>query len=330
MADEHAVLIELPDCALPGDLALPAQPRGLVVFVHGSGSSRRSSRNRLVARGLQQRGFATLLFDLLTEHEDLDPTRRFDVALLTQRLLDVTGWVRNYAGLPALPLAYFGASTGAAAALSAAAKLGDAIAAVVSRGGRPDLALDQLRRVHAPTLLIVGADDDAVLDLNRKALARLRCVRELAIVPGATHLFEEPGALEDVARRAGDCSTGTAARWRPQPPDRGSGQGSRAAPSTRTSRCGNGIWTPCSRSASKIISSRSPPTRLGPSSMPSIQNSTNMFTPDSPKPAISQSGRISFGRSSPLITWGCFATVCRISSHSLRMSVSYATEKSTR
>lgn len=201
---EHAVLIELPDCALPGDLALPPRPRGLVVFVHGSGSSRKSSRNRLVARALQQRGFGTLLFDLLTEHEDLDPTRRFDIALLTQRLLDVTTWVRDYSGLPHLPLGYFGASTGAAAALDAAATLGDAVAAVVSRGGRPDLALEHLPRVRAPTLLIVGADDDAVLDLNRTALAWLRCDKELAIVPHATHLFEEPGTLEDVARRAGD------------------------------------------------------------------------------------------------------------------------------
>jgi len=204
MDTEHAVLIELPDAALIGDLALPPQPRGLVVFVHGSGSSRRSSRNRLVAQALCERGFATLLFDLLTEHEDLDPERRFDVAMLTRRLLDVTDWVWKYSGIPRLPLGYFGASTGAAAALSAAADLGDKVAAVVSRGGRPDLALARLPRVRAPTLLIVGGDDDAVLDLNRQAFAQLRCRKELAIVPGATHLFEEPGALEDAARRAGD------------------------------------------------------------------------------------------------------------------------------
>lgn len=202
MSGEHAVLIELPDCALPGDLALPAQPRGLVVFVHGSGSSRKSSRNRLVARALQQRGFGTLLFDLLTEHEDLDPTRRFDIALLTQRLLDVTTWVRDYSGLPHLPLGYFGASTGAAAALLAAALPESRAAAVVSRGGRPDLAGATLGDVRAPTLLIVGAMDSGVIELNQSALEHLSAPKELVIIPGATHLFEEPGTLDQVVLHA--------------------------------------------------------------------------------------------------------------------------------
>ncbi|WP_020648748.1 dienelactone hydrolase family protein [Solimonas variicoloris] len=196
--------IALPDIGLPGDLALPALPRGLVVFVHGSGSSRHSSRNRFVAAALAKRGFATLLFDLLSEREDLDEAARFDIELLTRRLLGTCTWIRGEARLAALPLNLFGASTGAAAALAAAAELDDGIAAVVSRGGRPDLVLPLLPRVTSPTLLIVGGADDIVIQLNRKAYAALRAPKELAIVPGATHLFEEPGALERVAELAGD------------------------------------------------------------------------------------------------------------------------------
>lgn len=202
-AAERSLLIELPDVSLQGDLGLPKQPRGLVVFVHGSGSSRHSSRNRFVASALQQRGFATLLFDLLTEEEDQIYQTRFDIPLLTRRLLDVTAWLDGCGDVPRLPRGYFGASTGAAAALDAAAELGPAIAAVVSRGGRPDLAMENLPRVRAPTLLIVGGDDDVVIGLNEKAYAKLRAEKELAIVPGATHLFEESGALEEVARLAG-------------------------------------------------------------------------------------------------------------------------------
>lgn len=196
--------LQLPDAAVYGDLAVPAHAQGLVIFVHGSGSSRHSSRNRYVAEQLQQRGFATLLFDLLTEQEDQDYTRRFDIPLLTRRLLDVTAAVRGGALLPTpLPIGYFGASTGAAAALNGAAVPGTQVCAVVSRGGRPDLA-SELAQVHAPTLLIVGGDDHEVLQLNRAAYAQLAGVKKLAVVPGATHLFEEPGKLEQVAHLAGD------------------------------------------------------------------------------------------------------------------------------
>jgi putative phosphoribosyl transferase len=190
--------------ALPGDLDVPAGARGLVMFVHGSGSSRLSQRNRYVAGHLRERGLATLLFDLLTADEADDRRKVFDIGLLAAR---VAGAIDALAALPAvagLPLGLFGASTGAAAALQVAAQRPAAVAAVVSRGGRPDLALDHLGAVHAPTLLIVGGDDWQVLDLNREALAALRCHKQLQVVPGATHLFEEPGTLEAVARLAGD------------------------------------------------------------------------------------------------------------------------------
>ncbi len=185
-----------------GDLGLPPGVSGLVIFAHGSGSSRRSSRNRFVAEALRSAGLGTLLFDLLTETEDRDYERRFDIDLLTRRLLGATAWARHQPELKNLMFGYFGASTGAAAALEAAAELGDMIDAVVSRGGRPDLAMESLARVTAPTLLIVGGRDEGVIELNRKAHARLTGVAELEIVPGATHLFEEPGALEEVARLA--------------------------------------------------------------------------------------------------------------------------------
>ena len=203
MTIERDVSILLSDAALAADLAVPDEPHGAVIFVHGSGSSRRSSRNRAVAKALQRRGLATLLFDLLSVQEDQEYENRFDIPLLTRRLTAVTQWFGRQESVAGLPVGYFGASTGAAAALNAAAELGERIAAVVSRGGRPDLAMENLPAVRAPTLLIVGGDDVEVLGLNRKALAALACEKELAIVPGATHLFEEPGALEEVARLAG-------------------------------------------------------------------------------------------------------------------------------
>ncbi|MBC5783553.1 alpha/beta hydrolase [Ramlibacter sp. USB13] len=190
--------------SLSGDLAVPPQARGIVLFAHGSGSGRHSARNRQVARRLQQEGFATLLFDLLTAQEEQVDLRtrehRFDIALLTRRMEDAAAWLHAQPTLRELPLGFFGASTGSAAALIAAAQLGRDVAAVVSRGGRPDLAGPAaLAAVSAPTLLIVGGADDGVIALNEQALARMRCVRELAIVPGATHLFEEPGTLERVS-----------------------------------------------------------------------------------------------------------------------------------
>lgn len=191
--------------ALPGTLSLPEPARGLVAFAHGSGSSRLSPRNTFVAGVLQHAGIATLLFDLLTTDEDRDRAARFDIALLTARLLLATDWIDGEPELRSLPLGYFGASTGAAAALEAAASRDARVAAVVSRGGRPDLAgPGLLEAVRAPTLLIVGGEDDVVIELNRKAMARMRCEAKLVIVPGATHLFEEPGTLEQVARHAAD------------------------------------------------------------------------------------------------------------------------------
>lgn len=189
---------------LEGLLELPATAPGIVLFAHGSGSSRHSPRNNYVARVLREKGIGTLLLDLLTVAEELDYQTRFDIALLTQRLLLATRWVKKHTPpTRQLTMGYFGASTGAAAALQAAATLGDEIHAVVSRGGRPDLAGTQaLARVRAPTLLLVGSMDEEVLELNRQAYARLHCARELAIVPGATHLFEEAGTLEQVAAQA--------------------------------------------------------------------------------------------------------------------------------
>ncbi len=200
--DERTVELTLEGEAHQGLLGVPPQAGGLVLFAHGSGSGRLSVRNRFVADFLRRAGLATLLFDLLTEIEDRDYEMRFDIALLARRLLAATAWARAQAPLRGFALGYFGASTGAAAALRAAAKLGDDIRAVVSRGGRPDLAMAELPRVTAPTLLIVGGHDETVIGLNRQAYAALRAEKELSIVPGATHLFEEPGTLEDVARQA--------------------------------------------------------------------------------------------------------------------------------
>ncbi|MET0621303.1 MAG: dienelactone hydrolase family protein, partial [Thermoanaerobaculia bacterium] len=200
------VHLPLSSAHLTGNLEIPDPAQGIVVFAHGSGSSRMSPRNGSVARRLRDAGLATLLTDLLTpEEEALDLERghlRFDIALLAGRLLAVTDWLTRQGSVRSLPLGYFGASTGAGAALLAAAERGDAVRAVVSRGGRPDLAGPALHRVTAPTLLIVGGADPEVLELNRAALAHLRCDKQLRIVPGASHLFPEPGALEEVARLA--------------------------------------------------------------------------------------------------------------------------------
>jgi pimeloyl-ACP methyl ester carboxylesterase len=192
---------------LAGNLVVPQEPRGLVLFVHGSGSSRFSLRNRFVAQKLQEVGLATLLFDLLSEAEERidrrDASYRFDIPLLARRTVTVIDALDREAVLGALPLGLFGASTGAAAALIAAAERPRRVSAVVSRGGRPDLAAPSLQAVRCPTLLIVGGHDPEVLRLNREAAARLRTRQELTIVPGATHLFEEPGTLEQVAELAG-------------------------------------------------------------------------------------------------------------------------------
>jgi dienelactone hydrolase len=210
-ADVTEVAVEGGGLTLPGTLTVPAGARGVVLFAHGSGSSRHSPRNRAVAAALQQDGLATLLFDLLTPEEDADRERVFDIPLLGRRLVAATAWLRRSpAGVGRLPIGYFGASTGAGAALWAAA--GDpAVAAVVSRGGRPDLAAPRLGQVEAPTLLIVGGRDPVVLDLNREAQAAMRAECRLEVVPGATHLFAEPGTLEQVARLAGDWFR----RWMP-------------------------------------------------------------------------------------------------------------------
>jgi dienelactone hydrolase len=194
---------------LSGDLAIPPGAAGLVLFAHGSGSGRHSARNRQVAAHLQRAGIATLLFDLLTAQEeqvDLHTREhRFDIPLLTGRMQEATAWVQQQPDLRELPVGYFGASTGSAAALIAAARLGHRIAAVVSRGGRPDLAGPAaLAAVTAPTLLVVGGADHVVIELNREALAHLQCEKQLTIVPRATHLFEEPGTLEQVCDLAAD------------------------------------------------------------------------------------------------------------------------------
>jgi putative phosphoribosyl transferase len=205
LAVRRIVRIPADDVRLEAAFESPGAARAVVIFAHGSGSSRMSPRNRYVAIELRRTGFATLLIDLLTEDEDADPARRFDIALLSRRLRCALDWAQGAPDAAGLPIALFGASTGAAAALQVAAALGSGIAAVVSRGGRPDLAgPDALANVTAPTLLIVGGNDSQVIELNEAAYESLRCVKSLSIVPGATHLFEEPGALERVARLASD------------------------------------------------------------------------------------------------------------------------------
>jgi putative phosphoribosyl transferase len=193
---------------LDGNLTIVAQTKGLVLFAHGSGSSRHSPRNQFVARTLNDAGLATLLFDLLTpEEESVDVyTRehRFDIGLLAERLVYATKWAKQQKQTKDFRIGYFGSSTGGGAALVAAAELPDDIGAVVSRGGRPDLAGDDLPKVEAPTLLIVGGDDHVVIELNEQARAQMKCECKIEIVPGATHLFEEPGALEQVAKLASE------------------------------------------------------------------------------------------------------------------------------
>lgn len=194
----HQREISIPPLGLSGTLSVPDDARALVIFAHGSGSSRLSPRNRAVAHGLNDRRIATLLFDLLTEEEEANRQNVFDIPLLAERLAQVVEWVDRDPSLARLPLGFFGASTGAAAALVAAARLKERIGAIVSRGGRPDLAGAFLAQVASPTLLIVGGDDVGVIELNEMALQHLRAPKALEIVPGATHLFPEPGALEKV------------------------------------------------------------------------------------------------------------------------------------
>ena len=202
---EKLVHIPAEPVTLEGMLAIPEGAEGIVLFAHGSGSSRHSPRNNYVAGVLRRAGLATLLMDLLTRDEDVDYETRFDIGLLAERLDAATRWVASEEKTKKLRIGYFGASTGAAAALKSAATAGEAIGAVVSRGGRPDLAMESLALVKSPTLLIVGGHDELVIDLNRKAYERIGAEKEMVIVPGATHLFEEPGALEEVAKLA--------ARW---------------------------------------------------------------------------------------------------------------------
>ena len=201
---EEVEVVVVGDTTVTGLLTTPEHPIGVVVFVHGSGSSRNSPRNRLVARVLNQAGLATLLLDLLTPEEAHNRANVYDVDLLAGRLVDVTGWLRNQSTTSSLPVGYFGVSTGAAAALVAAADSRVAVRAIVSRGGRPDLADRVLARLTVPTLLIVGGRDHVVLKLNRQAQAAMPGTCQLAVVPGATHLFEEAGTLEEVADLARD------------------------------------------------------------------------------------------------------------------------------
>ena len=206
LIEQRTVQVPAARYVLEGDLGVPAHARGVVLFAHGSGSSRFSARNRHVATLLQEHGFATLLLDLLTPNEEeldrLSGEYRFDIGRLAERLVGASEWLASEDSTATLALSMFGASTGGGAAFVAAAELPERVAAVVSRGGRPDLAGDALERVVAPTLLIVGGNDDVVLELNRAALARLRATARLEVIPGATHLFEEPGTLDEVARHA--------------------------------------------------------------------------------------------------------------------------------
>ncbi len=198
------VAVEADGIVLLGMLARPDDAKGIVIFAHGSGSSRHSTRNQAVAQWLVEKNCATLLFDLLSVAEANDRRNVFDIPLLSQRVVAATRWWKASSNGVSLPIGYFGASTGAGAALMAASEMGDEIAAVVSRGGRPDLAIPLLSKVVSPTMLIVGSRDETVLDLNRKAQHQLRCENELVVIDGATHLFEEPGTLEQAAAAAAD------------------------------------------------------------------------------------------------------------------------------
>jgi putative phosphoribosyl transferase len=201
---EQEVEIPCGSRRLIGILCVPAEANGAIIFAHGSGSGRLSPRNQFVARVLNQNGMATLLIDLLEEQEEEDREKVFDIPLLATRLQAAADWLTGHSDYGRLPMGYFGASTGAATALVAAARRPESVKAIVSRGGRPDLAADSLPCVRAPTLLIVGSRDEEVLHLNREAVAQLRCPRQLVVVPGATHLFPERGALEHVARSASE------------------------------------------------------------------------------------------------------------------------------
>jgi len=201
---EKEVLIPADNMNLAGIFSLPPKPAGVVAFAHGSGSGRLSPRNAFVAGVLQEAGLATLLFDLLDVSEELDRRKVFDINLLADRLLAGTRWLQENTESRGLKMGYFGASTGAAAALDAAAREPRGVAAIVSRGGRPDLAMDYLDKVKAPTLLIVGGNDRPVIAMNREAFENLKCKKDMVVIPGATHLFEEPGALDEVARLAAE------------------------------------------------------------------------------------------------------------------------------
>jgi dienelactone hydrolase len=204
-AFDQIVHIAADNIHIEGMLELPNNAQGIVLFAHGSGSSRHSPRNNYVARILHSGGMGTLLMDLLTPEEDMDDETRFDIPLLTRRLLAATDWLQTQYRLNQLPIGYFGASTGAAAALQAAAEPGNKISAVVSRGGRPDMAgADALSRVNAPTLLLIGGLDDIVIELNQEAFSHMHCTKHISIIPGASHLFEEPVTLEKVAKLASD------------------------------------------------------------------------------------------------------------------------------
>lgn len=194
--------IALKDATLDGDLTVPEHAVGIVIFAHGSGSSRLSPRNKMVAEEIAKEGLATLLFDLLTEQEDRDPEKRFDIPFIADRLMRVTHFIEKHEKTKKMKIGFFGASTGAAAALEAAAEMQTQISAVVSRGGRPDLAGRSLPKVSAPTLLIVGSKDTTVIELNKQAFAELGCEKKMEIIEGASHLFEEPGTLMQVAKLA--------------------------------------------------------------------------------------------------------------------------------
>ena len=199
---KKTVNIKIDSVIIEGELTIPENPTGLVLFAHGSGSSRFSPRNNYVAKILQKEKLATLLVDLLTKEEDLSYESRFDINLLSERLIEITNWLKEKEETKNLKIGYFGASTGAAAAIKAAAKEKINVSAIVSRGGRVDLADKALSKIETPILLIVGENDDFVIDVNQYAFKKINCIKELSIIPNATHLFEEPGALEEVAKQA--------------------------------------------------------------------------------------------------------------------------------
>jgi len=203
-ANEHFIYIPIDHIVLEGTLGIPKSAKGIILFAHGSGSSRLSPRNNYVARVLREKGIGTLLFDLLTEEEDVDYETRFDISLLFERLVAATEWLEKQPEAKGLSLGYFGASTGAAAAIQASVVLKDKIKAIVSRGGRVDLTNGYLNRVKAPTLLIVGKLDEAVVEINKDAYEKINVEKDLKIIPNATHLFEEPGALEEAAEFAAE------------------------------------------------------------------------------------------------------------------------------